>query len=239
MPASLLDLKIVALNRVYPRVAMEALVSWAMEGRIAAGDQVREEGAAEWRSVLDIPELAATMPQGLRPNSAGAPGGRAAGAAGGAGADAEHEADAVTQWVAQRPRRRGEEAEMDMTPMIDVTFQLLIFFMLTNHLQNPAPTLVPEAAHGRGVDPEGRQTIVIDRDGSYYFGDVVSPESKAGSLDVLVNEVRGNAAAADKPLEVIVSGHKEAKYRPMRELVERLDAVENVGKIMVGVQEKQ
>ena len=238
MPASLLDLKIVALNRVYERVAMETLVSWAMEGRIAADDQVRDEGAAEWRSVLDIPELAASMPHGLRPRVGGAPGVPAA-VAGGDDGGAEHEADAVTQWVAQRPRRRGEEAEMDMTPMIDVTFQLLIFFMLTNHLQNPAPTLVPEAAHGRGVDPQGRQTIVIDRDGSYYFGDVVSPESQAGSLDVLVNEVRGNAAAADKPLEVIVSGHKEAKYRAMRELVERLDAVENVGKIMVGVQEKQ
>lgn len=235
MSASLLDLKIIALNRVYERVAIETLVSWAMEGRIAAGDQVREVGAAEWQSVLDIPELAASLPQGLRH----LPGGAQVSHASGTTDAAEHEADAVTQWVAQRPRRRGEEAEMDMTPMIDVTFQLLIFFMLTNHLQNPAPTLVPEAAHGLGVDPEGRQTIVIDRDGSYYFGDVISPEGKAGSLDGLVAEVRGNAVAASEPLDVIVSGHKEAKYRAVRELVERLDSVENVGKIMVGVQEKQ
>lgn len=239
MSASLLDLKIVALNRVYQRVTIETLVSWAMEGRIAAGDQVRQAGAADWRSVLDIPELAASLPQGLRPRAGGAPGGRIASADDDAGDAAEHAADVVTQWVAQRPRRRGEEAEMDMTPMIDVTFQLLIFFMLTNHLQNPAPTLVPEAAHGWGVDPEGRQTIVIDRDGSYYFGDVISPDRKAGSLDGLVDEVRGNAAAASEPLDVIISGHKQAKYRAVRELVERLDSVENVGKIMVGVEEKR
>ena len=30
-----------------------------------------------------------------------------------------------------REKRKGEEAEMDMTPMVDVVFQLLIFFMLT------------------------------------------------------------------------------------------------------------
>jgi biopolymer transport protein ExbD len=238
MPASLLDLKIVALNRVYQRVAMKTLVSWAMEGRIAAGDLVREADGA-WLSVLDIPELAASMPRGLSTTS-GVPGQAAASQEADAeGGQAEDDADAVTQWVAHRPRRRGEEAEMDMTPMIDVTFQLLIFFMLTNHLQNPAPTLVPEAAHGQGVDPQGRQMIVIDRDGSYYFGDAISRESKAASLDALVGEVRGNAAAAPQPLEVIVSGHKEAKYRAVRELVERLGTVENVGKILVGVEEKQ
>jgi biopolymer transport protein ExbD len=30
-----------------------------------------------------------------------------------------------------REERKGQEAEMDMTPMVDVAFQLLIFFMLT------------------------------------------------------------------------------------------------------------
>ena len=30
-----------------------------------------------------------------------------------------------------REERKGQEAEMDMTPMVDVVFQLLIFFMLT------------------------------------------------------------------------------------------------------------
>lgn len=126
MSAALLDLKVVALNRVYERVALETLVSWAIEGRIAAGDQVREVGATEWLSVLDVPELAASLPQGLHPRPRGAQ----PSPADSAGDAAEHEADAVTQWVARRPRRRAEEAEMDMTPMIDVTFQLLIFFMI-------------------------------------------------------------------------------------------------------------
>mgnify|MGYP003325625382 CR=1 FL=1 len=33
------------------------------------------------------------------------------------------------------PRKKLEDAEMDITPMIDVTFLLLIFFMVTSTMQ--------------------------------------------------------------------------------------------------------
>jgi len=226
MSDSTLDLKIVALGRVYRRVTLGKLVTWAMEGRIVAADQVCPAGTDQWRSVLEVPQLAASLPDG---------------AVHGASSEddaAEIDADQATQWTAQRPRRRAEEAEMDMTPMIDVTFQLLIFFMLTNHLANPAPTLVPEAAHGRGVDAEGRQAIVIDEQGNYYAGDIVKPESMVPSLDSLVDEVRLNARAAEKPLDVIVSAHKRVKYARLRALVERLGSGSNLGKVLIGVEEK-
>ena len=42
------------------------------------------------------------------------------------------------------PEEVATEA-LNMTPMIDVVFQLLIFFMLTNSLANPAPLEVAEA----------------------------------------------------------------------------------------------
>ncbi len=226
MSDSTLDLKIVALGRVYRRVTLEKLVTWAMEGRIVAADEVCPTGTGQWRTAREIPELADSFPRGVVQ-----------------GASAEEEAaeidvDQASQWVARRPRRRADEAEMDMTPMIDVTFQLLIFFMLTNQLANPAPTLVPEAAHGRGVDAEGRQSIVIDEHGNYYAGDVVKPDAMVPSLDSLVDEVRINAGAADRPLDVIVSAHKSVKYVRLRELVERLGSISNLGKVLIGVEEK-
>jgi biopolymer transport protein ExbD len=225
MSDSTLDLKIVALGRVYRRVPLEKLVTWAMEGRIVAADQVCPAGTDQWRSVLEVPQLAASLPDGAVHDAS-------------AGDAAEIDADRATQWTAQRPRRRAEEAEMDMTPMIDVTFQLLIFFMLTNHLANPAPTLVPEAAHGRGVDAEGRQAIVIDEHGNYYAGDTIKPDAMVSSLDSLVDEVRLNARAAERPLDVIVSAHKRVKYARLRALVERLGSISNLGKVLIGVEEK-
>ncbi|HVX64152.1 MAG TPA: biopolymer transporter ExbD [Pirellulales bacterium] len=43
------------------------------------------------------------------------------------------ECEALEEYLPRQPlfrRVEGEEAEMDMTPMIDITFQLLIFFMI-------------------------------------------------------------------------------------------------------------
>lgn len=236
MSDSTLDLKIAALGRVYRRVPLEKLVTWAMEGRIVAADQVCPAGTDQWRSVLEVPQLADSLPDGVaRDLSAEAEAVEIDAAEIDA---AEINADQATQWTVKRARRRADEAEMDMTPMIDVTFQLLIFFMLTNHLANPAPTLVPEAAHGRGVDAAGRQAIVIDEQGNYYAGDTIKPEALVPSLDSLLDEVRLNARAAEKPLDVIVSAHKRVKYARLRALVERLGSVSNLGKVLIGVEEK-
>ncbi|HET6883403.1 MAG TPA: biopolymer transporter ExbD [Pirellulales bacterium] len=226
MPATM-DLKVVALDRVYAGVAMNTLVQWAMEGRISTADLVRATGG-EWLSVTRVPELAASLPHGfvVEPSLDGEP-------------EAEFEADEAEQWTAQRPRLRAEEAEMDMTPMIDVTFQLLIFFMLTNNLANPAPMLVPQAVHGRGVDPQGRQTVLIDENGTYYLGDKADDANAVRTLDSLIQEVAGNASAADRPMDVIVSAHKTAKYAQVRQLVEKLGGVANLGEVMLGVEEKK
>jgi biopolymer transport protein ExbD len=224
----LMDLKVVALDRVYARVPRETLSRWALEGRIAQADLVRPSGAEAWVSVTEVPWLAASLPQGILRDPAEA-----------TDEDPEAEVDAAAGWVARRPRQKTEEAEMDMTPMIDVTFQLLIFFMLTNSLVNPAPISVPEAAHGRGIMPDGKQVVLIDDRGRYYLGESTREENVAPSLSAVVQEVRGNAAVSDDPLDVIVTAHKAAKHVQVRELVEQLGTVPNVGQVLIGVEEKR
>ena len=227
MAKTKMELKVVALDRLYGGVSGKTLVAWAMQGRIAPDDLVRYEGRQHWRRVADVPELARHLPHGLASEPAEA------------GEQLpEQDVDEASTWTAKRSRRRHDEAEMDMTPMIDVTFQLLIFFMLTNHLANPAPIDVPEAVYGRGIDAAGRQTIVLDEQGRYYLGDVVSPENVSPSLDALAREVAGNASASDRALDVIISAHKKAKYAQIKQLIERLGKISNLGKVMLGVTEK-
>ncbi|HUY87179.1 MAG TPA: biopolymer transporter ExbD [Pirellulales bacterium] len=222
-----MELKVVALDRVYAGVSSKTLVAWAMQGRIAPDDLVRKAGHEHWHRVADVPELALHLPHGLAREPADDDEEKP-----------EQDVDEATSWTVRRLRHRGEEAEMDMTPMIDVTFQLLIFFMLTNHLANPAPIDVPEAVYGRGIDAAGRQSIVVDEQGRYYLGDAVSPENLSPSLDSLAGEVARNASAADHALDVIVSAHKKAKYARIKQLVERLGKISNLGKVMLGVTEK-
>ena len=64
----------------------------------------------------------------------------------------------TAEFLPQEPLLRakpGDDAEMDMTPMIDVTFQLIIFFMITATfvVQKTLPT--PEA----DADPQHRPTL--------------------------------------------------------------------------------
>ena len=128
---------------------------------------------------------------------------------------------------------------MDMTPMINVTFQLLIFFMLTNHLANPAPTLVPEAAHGRGVDAEGRQMIVIDEQGDYFLGDTIKPDAR------LVARRTRRRSAVERPRRRGPPRrnhqHKRTQERQIRSAAQTYKAlgnVSNLGKVLIGVEEK-
>ena len=222
-----MELKVVALDRVYGGVSSKTLVAWAMQGRIAPDDLVRKAGHEHWHRVADVPELARHLPHGLARQRAAL-----------GQEDPAQDVDEAASWTVQRPKNRGEEAEIDMTPMIDVTFQLLIFFMLTNHLANPAPIQTPEAVYGRGIDAAGRQSIILDEQGHYYLGDVVSPANSSPSLDALAGEVARSASASDHALDVIVSAHKKAKYVQIKQLVERLGKISNLGKVMLGVTEK-
>ena len=50
---------------------------------------------------------------------------------------------------------------MDITPMIDVTFLLLIFFMVTSTMESPDALKIPEARNGLGVNTQEATTITI------------------------------------------------------------------------------
>jgi len=58
-----------------------------------------------------------------------------------------------------RRRKSKTEMELDITPMIDVTFLLLIFFMVASTMQATAENDIPPAKHGIGIETE-RSTII-------------------------------------------------------------------------------
>jgi len=228
-----LDLRIVRTGREYLGVPRSQLLQWLAEKRITPEDLVRPTGARNWLKVSLAPELLDAPREPSAAAASQSPSGGAVAVASDLGIDIPAKA---------RPRRRGkilEEAAMDMTPMIDVTFQMLIFFMFTNQLANPSPITVPEAEFGRGIDAEGKQTVLIDDQGRYYFGEGTKEENIEPSLDSLILKVAEAAEASDAPLEITISAHKNSKHLGSRELIERLSQLANVGAIRFGVEEKQ
>jgi biopolymer transport protein TolR len=64
------------------------------------------------------------------------------------------------------PRRPMEEVgEMDITPMIDITFLLLIFFIVAAKMADSGLASLPEARHGVGVPSQDCVVLTIALDG--------------------------------------------------------------------------
>jgi biopolymer transport protein ExbD len=263
MSDELLDLKIVRIDRVYSNLPVATIRQWIAERRVTPDDLVRPVGAQNWLRIALAPEFAPPPPAPFPPPAAAAP--RATQASPVVPAPAQRKANVpggipsgattkdlsaddlatdlgISEPARSRPRRKSavpEDTVLDMTPMIDVTFQLLIFFMLANQLANPAPVEVPTAKYGKGVMPDGKQSILMDEAGRYYLGQSATAESAEPSLDAVIRQVSENATNNDQPLEVIINAHKRSHYQYVRELLERLEKVDHLGVVHLGVEEKQ
>ncbi len=96
-----------------------------------------------------------------------------------------------------RKRRKAESATPNLTPMIDVTFQLLIFFMLCTRFITPQGGFEAELPKKQGLEP--MPTDVPDQALTIYCE--WSPDAQAGSY-VIAQDARGRVAVPDSYLEL-------------------------------------
>lgn len=84
-----------------------------------------------------------------------------------------------------------EEPQLDLTPLIDVVFLLLIFFIMATTFSKPVLEVVlaqAESAAARELPPE-RLTVTIDQAGEVYFADeIVNIEAVAEKLGAYPTE---------------------------------------------------
>jgi biopolymer transport protein TolR len=58
-------------------------------------------------------------------------------------------------------KRSSDGGDLDITPMIDVTFLLLIFFMVTSTMSSEKELDIPKARHGENVEQGAAIMIMI------------------------------------------------------------------------------
>lgn len=71
-------------------------------------------------------------------------------------------------------RHDDSDAELNMTPMIDCVFLLLIFFLCTASLKKPEkllPVTLPYAAHAKDAKLQDEIVITITKEGERYIHD--------------------------------------------------------------------
>ena len=84
-----------------------------------------------------------------------------------------------------------------MTPMIDVVFLLIIFFLVSSHIarqENRLPVDLPVASTHQNLDPESRSlTVTIDTDAKWRLGGSVADEEmvRAAFVNTLVEDGDG------------------------------------------------
>lgn len=86
-------------------------------------------------------------------------------------------------------RKRPESGDLDITPMIDITFLLLIFFIVTSNLEKQNAAKVPLAKNGTVVSSTESAVITLTPGGSdghanVYLSDGISPEALIDSSDL-------------------------------------------------------
>ena len=117
--------------------------------------------------------------------------------------------------------------ELNVTPLLDLAFVLLIIFLITTPLMDRSVDVVlpsSEAAKN-AVNPSAVQTVVLHRDES------IDLNGTPLSLD----ELRGELArlhASDPEVAVVIRSHKEL---PVQRLVDAMDAVQRARITKVGV----
>lgn len=127
---------------------------------------------------------------------------------------AEERALAAASTNFLRPKRpQGED--MDMTPMVDVTFLLLIFFMITasfsvqKAIQRPAE-LKDQPSQNTIIDPEkDKDTVTVQVDEFNAYNVLTADgDSPAGSKQDLIIALSDAHESASRPSKLVIEAHE-------------------------------
>ncbi len=116
-----------------------------------------------------------------------------------------------------------EQPSLNLTPMIDIVFLLIIFFMVGTkftELEQKIPVSVPQVKQtGTLTEAPQRRVINVHRDGS------ISLDGEAMDQPGLYDRLNG-AVKEYRDLGVIVRGDAEANYQEVAEVVATCHALE-------------
>lgn len=110
-----------------------------------------------------------------------------------------------------RRHRRREDLGVDITPLIDVVFLLLIFFMVSTTFEQPAALKVdlPEAsAVERQPEIPNRLELVIAADGRMYLNDQELVDDRVETIKAAFAQQAGD----DRSLPLILRADRETPH---------------------------
>lgn len=218
-----LDLWITAGNRAYRGVPFGVVADWLQQGRLLPTDRVRAEGGGEWQSVAESPALAAFLPRADK-------------------FSVEDAAEALETVSVPWPQRRhdGDDDDVDMIPLIDISLVLLIFFMMTATV----------AVGGSKIDtPQTLNGVEFTQDKSMLWMGIDRKDNGQPSYSLGTGDMQAETGDSELSLEqalarldarlanhvpgavVRVAAHKQLSYGTVQKLTAELEKRRRAGKI--------
>lgn len=121
-------------------------------------------------------------------------------------------------------RSRQEEVQVNLTPLIDVVFLLLIFFMVSTTFTRETKLEIdlPESSSDAVLADERPLEILVDSSGNYAVNNTPLLRNDTETLKQALLDVAGN----DRDMTVVITGDAQAPHQAM---VFALDAVGQLG----------
>ena len=152
-----------------------------------------------------------------------------------------------------KPKRNPDDGELDITPMIDVTFLLLAFFVVVSRMDPQAAVALPLASYGDSIQDKDAVTLIVVLDkvtgenaeifkGRSMASDTKVPAGDEESQEENIGEyVENELSSHPTKTAVLIKAEGQVKTG-MVEMVKRGIAQSELAKtrtIYVGIEEEQ
>ena len=122
-----------------------------------------------------------------------------------------------------------EDVNINLTPLIDVVFLLLIFFMVSTTFDTTSQLKIrlPEASRSQVAQPPQKVNLLIDAKGNFYVNSRELTNRKSATLKAALER-----SMPDGKLPIVIQSDAES---PVQSLVTAMDVVGKLGLPQVSV----
>ncbi len=126
-------------------------------------------------------------------------------------------------------RNQDEEAQINLTPLIDVVFLLLIFFMVSTTFDTTSQLKIrlPEASPSETRTQPRKLNLVIDADGRFILNSRELVDNRSATLRAALER-----ALEDRLLPIVIQSDAAS---PVQSLVTAMDVVTQLGLVQVSI----
>jgi biopolymer transport protein ExbD len=131
-------------------------------------------------------------------------------------------------------RQRSEEVGINLTPLIDVVFLLLIFFMVSTTFTRETQLSIdlPEAEGQPRETVEKQIEILVGEDGRYRVNGEGLVDSRMRTLQAAIYKI----SAGDSTLPMVISADAQAAHQ---DVVQAMDAAGQMGFVHLSITTRQ